>query len=417
MCKKSDGTEESGQMCSSDIDNEHCAVSWNNGEGEEDDTGTEIIQGLSYHPVPRGDITSIELDVIANSNANELRIKIKPYVHYDLQTSTTTISQTTIEPTRFGLGGFTIYPFEGMTYMLRNVAYGGIAVGSTLPEKYCAAKAEGRAWIQDSDGDATAEYIYWVEPGIASRGDATTFCQSSDNVENSLGASGATLPNYSSNTIPSNVTSGIQSYISAVSTGETGWGDTSSDPIGVWGSGSSVYLASGTASTATDYTNGYFGSCVYSVASEIVKDSYCPIDNLEDNGIINVACNGSGIGKSCYVQDTSESNIFFNLGYLGSRNPKVRVQIGDGTNNPPTDIVSGTLSDGTATGALDSGSMLIWVEGNYLKGRFIGEDVDALNDGTIELALGGEKVAGIQYGIINIKDYVTRWRAKNLEEE
>ncbi len=392
VCEMTDGNQQTGSSCTSNIDSEHCIIGWDTSPVYDDYGDTNYIHGISYHPITEGDVDTIEMDVTANTAAENLEAYIKPYIKYTTQESDLTISSDATTISTFGLGGFTLYPFEGMTFILRNVSYGNTAVGTTLPEKYCVEKAQGRAGAYDSGGDSAAEYIYWVEPGYSTRTDAQSICSEASGFENLLGEEG-TLPNYNG-AIPSSVISGLTTYLSGASP----------IPVGVWGSGESVLLTNGTVGTASsDIIDDYYGSCVYDLrqSQQIVKDSYCPIDNMSNNGIINVICDGSGMEKNCHVEDTSESNIFFNLGYLGSRNPKVRVQVTDNTVVPNTG------------GTLDEGSVLIWIEGNYLKGRYIGEDIDAFNDGTIELQLNGENVAGTQYGIINIQDYVSRWREKN----
>jgi hypothetical protein len=361
-----------------------CVLGYDESEVFDDYGDTNYYRGFVYIPITKRQIETIEFDLLGNADPTNLSFLIRPYVEYDITTVDVSISNTTSEK-YFGMGGFTIYPFEGVTYILRNVSYGKTALGTTLPEKYCVAKEQGLAWLDNSENPTK---IYWVEPYYTTRTESQNICQGTGGYMNRLGVSTAILPDYSSE-IPSSVKTGIQNFISTVATPE---------PQGVWGSGTSI-LTKTEAGVQNNSTliNAYYPSCVYSIPQNVlVKDRYC------DEDIINVVCTDTENNiPECYVADNLESNIFFDLGYLGSRNPKVWVQIKSGTvkSNP--------------TAVTQNGAVIIWVEGKYLKARFIGEDILAFNDGRIELQLDNDFLAGTQYGIINIKDYVNQGRAKN----
>ncbi len=55
----------------------------------------------------------------------------------------------------------------------------------------------------------------------------------------------------------------------------------------------------------------------------------------------------------------------------------------------------------------DTNTVLAWIEANYLKAKYIGTDVTSFNDKTMELNLVKDFGKGINYGVINITDYVS----------
>jgi hypothetical protein len=55
----------------------------------------------------------------------------------------------------------------------------------------------------------------------------------------------------------------------------------------------------------------------------------------------------------------------------------------------------------------DTNAVLTWIEANYLKARYVGTDVTSYNDKSVELNLVKTFGKGINYGVINITDYVS----------
>ncbi|MFA5125748.1 MAG: hypothetical protein WC462_01970 [archaeon] len=55
---------------------------------------------------------------------------------------------------------------------------------------------------------------------------------------------------------------------------------------------------------------------------------------------------------------------------------------------------------------LIEGSVIVWIEGNLLKARFVGQNYSGYSDRSIETGVISTGVSGDQYGVINIVDYV-----------
>jgi len=73
-----------------------------------------------------------------------------------------------------------------------------------------------------------------------------------------------------------------------------------------------------------------------------------------------------------------------------------------------TNLLTLQISHVKANGStpLNSDAVVLWVEGNLLKARFVGNDYANYSDGSIETGIIDMGVSGDQYGIINIVDYV-----------
>ncbi len=64
---------------------------------------------------------------------------------------------------------------------------------------------------------------------------------------------------------------------------------------------------------------------------------------------------------------------------------------------------------------LSNSAVILWIEGKYLKARFLGDAYAPHADGSIELELENNSSSNIQYSIINIEDYVNAGGFKNPE--
>jgi hypothetical protein len=58
--------------------------------------------------------------------------------------------------------------------------------------------------------------------------------------------------------------------------------------------------------------------------------------------------------------------------------------------------------------ALTNSSIAVWVEGGYIKARFLGDNYAGYDDGNIELVLVDKSITGNTYGKITAVDYVRR---------
>jgi hypothetical protein len=92
-------------------------------------------------------------------------------------------------------------------------------------------------------------------------------------------------------------------------------------------------------------------------------------------------------GVEFVVKNLRDSNIFKNDAFISRSNPKIYLSSG----NP---------------------SVQVWIEGDLLKAKFIGNDENKFNSGVINGRIISNEGQGINYGIIDITDYVNSTSGK-----
>jgi hypothetical protein len=361
------------------ISNE-CEIGQQNEVGRQDyfNPNNPYYYGLVYVNIPRENHkkpVSVTFNAYGPANPDELtNITIIPKAK--ITTTSPIINMTDdSEIIEFNLGSFTIYPIEGVTYILRNISYGQTALGTSLHEKYCIAKKLGQAWYSNNDAK-----IYWFENGIINLESNEQICTQTNNSLNIL-ETPSTLINY--NQAPNEIKQQMQLYL------ET------KNIAGAWGTPNQLLTKDGITSMddPTDFTN-YIGGCEYLVPQNIIIND----DSCED-GTINVICENDLTTNelSCKIDDILSSNIFFSINYLGPRNPSVNLEIEQNS-------IKANKQDNTSS--LSDGAVIIWAEGKYLKARFIGDEINEYNNEQLKYIIENTFINQTQYGIINVIDYV-----------
>jgi len=109
-------------------------------------------------------------------------------------------------------------------------------------------------------------------------------------------------------------------------------------------------------------------------------------------------CSALGITCGAYPEDcnfpgTLAINSSISKSLLTSINPFIELSL------------TGAKS---SNATLNNSVVAVWVEGKYIKARFLGEDYALYNDGNIELTLVDKSIVGNTYGKLTTVDYVTR---------
>jgi len=110
---------------------------------------------------------------------------------------------------------------------------------------------------------------------------------------------------------------------------------------------------------------------------------------------LGITCGASTAGTSgdCNFPGTLAINSAVSESLTTSRNPFIELNI---------------TSAKTSNATLNNSAIAVWIEGKYIKARFLGEDYLGYNDGNIELTLVDKSIVGNTYGKITMVDYVRR---------
>ncbi len=105
---------------------------------------------------------------------------------------------------------------------------------------------------------------------------------------------------------------------------------------------------------------------------------------------LGITCGATG---DCNFPGTLAINSTVSKSLTTSRNPFIELN-----------ITGAKASNAT----LNNSAIAVWVEGKYIKARFLGEDYVGYNDGNMELTLVDKSLVGNTYGKITTVDYVRR---------
>jgi len=344
---------------------------------EENET-EEYMTGRLDFSIPNGKIDSILFNVDADINLDNLSLNITPKIQY-----------STIEPVivytgtnsgfAFGNEHFTIFPNEDITYILGQVSLNSNLPIISLKEKYCKLRLNKMAWI-NSD-----EVIYWAEKVFADYSWAKKICENGK--YNLLGKNGTLANVADSESItpdwPDNLGMDF-SWADGFWTSHCNPNETACSAIRKKASGDFNYVhwipatATSPALPSVFYPTGRSPFCRFdanSILTAVITDKECA--NLIEG---------------------HRTNPFLSENFLNHINPRIE------------EIVKKVYNNGSE---VSPGTVVVWVEGQYLKARFVGENFENFDNEEINYTLKSLNDSGIQYGIINIKDYVNNNYLKN----
>jgi len=364
---------------------EHCMLIKNDlADGVDENEG---IGGLMYVYVPRGNVESIDFNIYGNPNPEHLRISGLSWVKYNEDIKTLTPNGSS-NLTVLNSGGFRIYPIEGYTYILKNLA--DTSISKQLQERINLCKK-----VQSAEAWYFKDKIFWTKRSITNFYEAKSFCSDSNGIGIDLTG---TIPRLA---ILNDVVGVNSAFLVSTLTNNQDllWNTTTAD--GGWVDGSTLK------GFWIDYSIGenyyplqkfdwyyYTGTGVDPGVAE-----YAPLCAAEINnsrGVTKAMCTSLGItcdktNGRCTAPDPSSFTAFNSNAYLKTSNPLIEVNIK-------------SVSSGGK--AIDSNSVVVWVEGGQLKARYIGENYALYDDQTIESDIIAKDVKGDQYGTLTIIDYI-----------
>jgi len=354
---------------------EHCMTGIERAEVLECGLNCNLSYGLAYTNFPQGNVSEIDFNVLGNLDNNVLEINARTWVDYTELVPVITPNND-IDSILFGEDSFRIYPMEGVTYLLKS--FNGVNVDAEYAKKqrYCVEHKSNTAWID-------ANKVVWTTTQFMNWSSALEFCSQSAFLGT---ADGLARTDQLSEGMISEINSTPLSWIP----GDGNYGfwtgkECTTNSCGVWlKEGSALSLES------------------TSLLGDI--EHYAPLcdANIQNFSVTNAECNAMNIvcdsANNCVLKGQNEFDSFIDSRYLTKRNPIIDFNI----NN---------VKSGSST--LSSGSVVIWIEGGFLKARYLGDNYTGYDDQTIELFMNDASAAGIQYSIVNIVDYVNKNRAKN----
>jgi hypothetical protein len=327
------------------------------------------------------EIRSFDFNLITSKNVENLSYFVTPLGTKDLQDLN--IYVTNREETRSILtGDFRLYPAEGLTYILEDLGYDDATAGLTQKEMFCIQEQANKAKYIDGN-------IYWIEPTLLSYDFASPECSNPN--KNLLGRVGKIAD---SNKL---LRSG-SGYDSAwIEKGFSAWTSKCREIDDVLRIGKKKTVCEVYEKSANDSfklkeidSTGYALPMCVSSAETGTYDTSSNCANI-------VTCTNDTVNKVCALSNSVVQNTFQDTGFLTLINPSVKVET--------VDVKSGTQD-------LPNGTMIVWVEGRFLKARFFGEDNPQYNSGNIPMLLEKTYGTGTQYSIINIKDYVNSGKTR-----
>jgi len=378
VCNGADG----GHGCTviPDSNQNYCLI------GKETQPGLDhLTYGITHNKIPIGEIEKIDFNIIGNSDLTSLTFKVTP--HLIVQEKDPVITPTAGSGDQiFKSGSFRIYPIENATFILRNIAQDTSGTGLTQEESFCKESSGGKAW-------ELGNKIYWIDPSYTTEELAEKTCKQEDGHTNLLSQEGTLV----------NLTTENETAILAMlnaNIDDFDWLDSSIDD-GLWTS---------TYNSKKEYTvlvenNGAIEKRLSNKNEIVLYAPFCVVDKEDGFDFnatecaSNVTCDNLTNPPVCTLNESHAESNFFSDTFIAMINPKVKFSI------------SAISSDSTAP--LTTGAVVVWIEGKYLKAKFIGDDYAGYSDGSIELSLENDSSNNIQYSIINIKDYVNKGKVKN----
>jgi hypothetical protein len=282
-------------------------------------------------------------------------------------------------------GEHTIYPIEGMSFVIKVLDDPVVSEALAAKQKYCFYKKSGFAEYQFGTIDNKG-HVFWIPrqfmPAIGP-GSAEEYCQKGL----FKGINGDLLGNEYVNNIIS--LAEIEALHNSLKNASLSWlGDNSSK--GLWtgncNNDSCMALLRKSDGTFVEervpiFELSRFAPLCGTISPFNVEPSSNECDELVTCTPLDAGAASSGPYNVCSLKSTEEINLS-NLSV---------------TNVRANDSIS--LSDN---------SISLWIEGNLIKAKFIGDKHPDYSDGSIEMKIVNNGVNGDQYGIINITDNVNQ---------
>ncbi len=387
------GTRYSGASCSQAVhtdvifgngtfSGEHCMLISNDlVVGVPDGEG---IGGLMYVYVPRGNVESFDFNIYGNPNATNLRIKGYSWIRYTENLTTITPNGSSSAAV-LNSGGFRIYPVEGYTYILKNLA--DTSLSKQLEERIQLCKK-----VQSADAWYFLDQLYWTKRSIMNFDEAKAFCSTSAGAGIDLTGTTPRLATSADVSAPRNqFISGDPKLLWNASDGQGGWVN-GEGVKGFWLDNCQGEWCFPLRKLDTAYA--YVDNNVHADIAEYVPLCTVELDNTRE--VTSAMCTALGItcnkaSGQCVFPDPSSFTSFNSNAYLKTPNPLVEV------------VIKSVRANGRA---LDPSTVVVWLEGGLLKARFIGENYSPYDDQTIESDIIAKDVKGDQYGTLTVIDYV-----------
>jgi hypothetical protein len=365
---------------------QYCELNKEASPGFEDETDTNFYGGIAYNLFPAGNVASIDFNAMGNKDLTNLNFSAILIVNYNENIPVTTINRTQ-QTKQFNLGAFRIYPVEGMTFILKNLSYGK-DIGRSMKEAFCKKKLEGAAWNEGN-------LIYWALPSFANYNISKEVCIKDSNFL--FGVSGHLL-----NALPSSSLLGqMQLGLNWIGT-EGNYGLWTSIP-GAFDTAAEAIVLARTSTGFVQRTalisniDKYSPFCAVDVSGVRSSDGRMGLNLLQNEcESMPLRCSNT-IPKICELADLHKLNAFFDEEYLSVQNPIVEITSSNARSN---------------NAQLGNSAVVVWISGNFLKARFLGENYLGYDDGSIDLSLVDTDASGVQYAIINVKDYVNMGRTR-----
>ena len=370
-----------------------CLIGVDNGLGFEDAEDTNMLYGLIEDKFTRGQIKSIDFNIIGNAVDTYLQIQTKLLVDYN-EISYVAVKTGDTSSSVLSTGSFLISPVEGATFLVRN--YTNPLIDSSVTEKaeFCKKFLTNTGWISENK-------IYWTNKFFVSKNNAETYCSQPTNaifsgVPSSLVSSVSNIPE----SLLLNWNDNIESFnwINALSEGF--WTNNCADqncevlikkPTNFFENGYSKFMHA-------SIIDSYAPLCVqnapngFNVNASICSNLGIVCDTLGGSSGPNLSLSGTCIDSKPIIFDSFQSE-----GFIAVDNPRVEVNVVSATTN---------------TVELDNSAVALWVEGGILKATFLGADYAGYNDKTIEMNIVQDGALGDRYGLLRIIDYVNQGKLK-----
>ncbi|MBT4870710.1 MAG: hypothetical protein HON47_03995, partial [Candidatus Diapherotrites archaeon] len=343
-----------------------------------------LTYGITHNEIPKGEVARVDFNIIGNSDLNNLTFQITPHILLEIKTPVVTPVPGTGDQT-FKSGNFKIYPTEGATYILRNIAQDTSSQGLSLEESFCKESNGGKAW-------ELGDYLYWINPSYTTKSIAKNICEQTNDYTNLFGQSGNLITGNESGLITMLTTNIVDFSWLDSNLADGMWTDDCTTSGGTT-TCDTIIEQSGSMVKSSDNADEF---AMYAPLCKIEKTTTYDLTSTDCASI--VSCDTTINPPVCTLGETHSENNFFTDTFIAMTNPKVRFDV---TNVSPD------------SGSLTNGSVMVWIEGKYLKARFLGDDYVGYSDGSIELELENDSSNNIQYSIINIKDYINQGGLKN----
>ncbi|VVB76235.1 Carboxypeptidase regulatory-like domain protein [uncultured archaeon] len=130
--------------------------------------------------------------------------------------------------------------------------------------------------------------------------------------------------------------------------------------------------------------------CRKALQQRMIDSARVDLASMAVCGTLGITCSAAG---DCNFPGTLAINSSVSESLTTSRSPFIEL----------------SLTGARAGNALlNNSAIAVWIEGKYIKARFLGEDYAGYNDGNIELTLVDKSIVGNTYGKITTVDYVRR---------